>query len=159
AATVINNTDYDVLFTSGEDRNEKYHGLLNDKLAPRASRVLAHYHLKDFEKWPALVIQFLLHRNGAPALFEPVTTRVQFKAASFYKSKKKAPVLNKDAYVFQRDHKPVTVNSGKLQEQLLEQPVRAEAVKVKAPHHEIDHHIEKLTDDFSGMSNNAMLKL
>src|SRR5690606_31489754 len=64
AATVLNNTDYDILFTSGEERDNRYRGLLNDKLAPKASRVIGHYHLKDFEKWPTLIVQFLQHRNG-----------------------------------------------------------------------------------------------
>ncbi|WP_114782443.1 DUF2027 domain-containing protein [Botryobacter ruber] len=159
AATILNNTDYDVLFTSGEDRNNRYRGLQNDKLAPKATRVIAHYHLKDFEQWPALIVQFLQHRNGAPSLFEPVTKRVQFKAASFYKSKKTAPVLNKEGYVFQLDHKPVTVNTDKLQEQLAEKPAQQENFKLQAPEHEVDLHIEKLTDDFAGMSNSAMLKL
>ncbi|HEY4651915.1 MAG TPA: Smr/MutS family protein [Pontibacter sp.] len=160
AATIVNNTDYDVLFTSGEERNNQYRGLQNDKLAPKATRVISHYHLKDFEKWPSLVVQFLQHRNGASALFEPVTKRVQFRANSFYKSKKTAPVLNKEAYLFQLDTKPTTIDTGKLQEQLAETTEQKTAnYKLQAPEHEIDLHIEKLTDEHQGMSNSAMLKL
>ena len=160
AATVVNNTDYDVLFTSGEERNNSYRGLQNDKLAPKATRVIAHYHLKDFEKWPSLIVQFLQHRNGSPTLFEPVTKKVLFRANSFYKSKKTAPVLNKEAYLFQLDTKPVPVNTDKIQEQLAATPASApENFKLQAPEHEVDLHIEKLVDDYSGMSNSAMLKL
>ncbi len=159
AVTVINNTDYDVLFTSGEERNSNYRGLQNDKLAPKNTRVIAHYHLKDFEKWPSLIIQYLQHRNGAPSVFEPVTRRVQFKAASFYKSKKTAPVLNKEAYLFQLDHKPTTVDTDKIKEQLEEAAAAKGTFKLQAPEHEIDLHIEKLTDEFEGMSNSTILKL
>ncbi|MER2998741.1 DUF2027 domain-containing protein [Pontibacter populi] len=159
AATIVNNTDYDVLFTTGEERNNQYRGLQNDKLAPKATRVISHYHLKDFEKWPSLVVQFLQHRNGAPALFEPVTKRVQFRANSFYKSKKTAPVLNKEAYLFQLDTKPTIVDTDKIKEQLADKPEQKENYKLQAPEHEIDLHIEKLTEDHTGMSNSAMLKL
>lgn len=159
AATIINNTDYDVLFTSGEDRDNRYRGLQNDKLAPKASRVVAHYHLKDFEKWPSMIVQFLQHRKGGPSLFEPVTKKVQFRANSFYKSKKTAPVLNKEAYLFQLDTKPVAVDTDKIKEQLSAKPAAQEKIKLQAPEHEVDLHIDKLVEDHATMSNNAMLKL
>ncbi|GAB3813150.1 Smr/MutS family protein [Pontibacter rugosus] len=159
AVTVINNSDYDLLFTSGEERENNYRGLQNDKLAPKATRVITHYHLKDFEKWPNLLLQFMQHRNGSPTLFEPIIKRIQFKASSFYKSKKTAPILNKEGYVYQLDQKPVSVNPDKIKEQLAEAIEKSEIYKLTAPEHEIDLHIEKLIDDHSGMSNSAMLKL
>ena len=159
AVTVINNSDHDVLFTSGEEREGKYRGLQNDRLTPKTTRVISHYHLKDFEKWPSLLVQFIQHRNGSPTLYEPVTKRVQFKASSFYKSRKTAPVLNKEAYLFQLDQKPVAVNTDKIAEQLLEATAQHENFKLQAPEHEVDLHIEKLMDDFSGMSNSAILKV
>ncbi len=159
AVTVVNNSDYDVLFTSGEEREKSYRGLQNDKLAPKATRVITHYHLKEFEKWPNLLIQFIQHRNGSPTIFEPVVKRVQFKASSFYKSKRTAPVLNKEAYLFQLDQKPVSVDPNKIKEQLSEAVEKSENYKLAAPEHEVDLHIEKLVEDHSGMSNNAMLKV
>ena len=159
AVTVVNNSDYDVLFTSGEERESKYRGLQNDKLAPKGTRVITHYHLKEFEKWPSLIIQFIQHRNGSPTLFEPVVKRVQFKASSFYKSKRTAPVLNKEAYLFQLDQKPVSVNPDKIKEQLAEAVEKSENYKLTAPEHEVDLHIEKLVEDHSGMSNSAIIKI
>ncbi|MCJ8164995.1 Smr/MutS family protein [Pontibacter sp. E15-1] len=158
AVTVINNTDHDVLFTSGEEREGNYRGLQNDRLTPKTTRVITHYHLKDFEKWPGLVVQFVQHRNGSPTLYEPTTKKVQFKASSFYKSKKTVPVLNKEGYVFQLDQKPVVVNTDKITEQLIDATTQHPNFKLQAPEHEIDLHIEKLLEDYSGMSNSAMLK-
>jgi len=159
AVTIINNTDHDVLFTSGEEREGKYRGLHNDRLTPKTSRVVTHYHLKDFEKWPGVLVQFVQHRTGSPTLYEPVTKRVQFRASSFYKSKKNAPVLNKEAYLFQLDQKPVVVNTDKITEQLLDAPSQHEPFKLQAPEHEVDLHIEKLTEEFSNLSNSAILKV
>jgi DNA-nicking Smr family endonuclease len=159
AVTVVNNTDFDVLFTSGEDRDNKYRGLQNDKLAPKSTRIITHYHLKDFEKWPSLLIQFIQHRNGSPTLFEPVTKRIQFKASSFYKSKKISPVLNKEAFLFQLDQKNAAFNPDKITEHLIDASTQHESFKIKAPEHEVDLHIEKLVDDHAGMSNSAILKM
>ncbi len=159
AVTIINNSDHDVLFTSGEEREGNYRGLQNDRLTPKTSRAVTHYHLKDFEKWPSLVVQFIQHRNGSPTLYEPMMKKVQFKASSFYKSKKMAPVLNKEGYVFQLYQKPVVVNTDKIAEQLIDATTQHESFKLKAPEHEVDLHIEKLIDDHSGMSNSAILKL
>ncbi|AKD04443.1 Smr/MutS family protein [Pontibacter korlensis] len=159
AVTVVNNSDYDVLFTSGEEREKNYRGLQNDKLAPKGTRVITHYHLKEFEKWPNLLIQFIQHRNGSPTIFEPVVKRVQFKASSFYKSKRTAPVLNKEAYLFQLDQKPASVNPDRIKEQLTEAVEKSENFKLTAPEHEVDLHIEKLVDDHTGMSNSAIIKI
>lgn len=159
AVTVVNNSDYDVLFTSGEERGKNYRGLQNDKLPPKGTRVITHYHLKEFDKWPSLLIQFMQHRNGSASLFEPVVKRVQFKANSFYKSKRMAPVLNKEAYLFQIDQKPVEVNADKIKEQLEEAAHNHPQFKLQAPEHEVDLHIEKLVEDYSSMSNSAMLRL
>ncbi|GAA4430762.1 DUF2027 domain-containing protein [Pontibacter saemangeumensis] len=159
AVTIINNSDYDVLFTSGEEREGKYRGLQNDRLTPKTTRVVTHYHLKDFEKWPGMLVQFIQHRNGSPTLYEPVTKRVQFRANSFYKSKKTAPVLNKEAYLFQLDQKPVAVDTDKITEKLINATAQHESFKLQAPEHEVDLHIEKLVDDYSGLSNSAILKI
>src|SRR6478735_5217344 len=58
---VVNNTDYDLLFTYGEERDAKYKGILNDKINQRGNKSVSYLHLKDFDKWPDVVLQFLLH--------------------------------------------------------------------------------------------------
>src|SRR5690606_27759963 len=65
----------------------------------------------------------------------------------------------KEAYVFQLDSKPVPVDAAQLQSQLADKLAQNESFKLKAPEHEVDLHIEKLTDDHRNMSNSAMLKL
>ncbi|MGV3587818.1 MAG: Smr/MutS family protein [Adhaeribacter sp.] len=160
AVTIINNSDYDLLFTYGEEKDE-YKGIINDKLNQKSFKVVSHLHLNDFDKWPALVLQYLQHRASAKTLLEPGLKRFRFKASSFYKSKKMAPIVKKEAYLFQVDAKPEAVDLKKLQDKLTEpeQPT-GETYTLKAPSHEVDLHIEKLTDaDFSKMSNSEILKL
>lgn len=164
AVHLLNNSDYDLLFTYGEERQARYRGVENGKLPPRQAQVVAHLHLKDFEKWPDLVVQFLQHRPASPTVLEPVTRRVHFKAASFYKSKKTAPVIQREAYLFQLDTKPVEVDPQKIKEQLAGQPEASSGgtYALQPPPHEVDLHIEKLVGpgtDPSRMNNSEMLRL
>ncbi|GGF13220.1 Smr/MutS family protein [Hymenobacter cavernae] len=180
AMHVVNNTENDLLFTYGEDRNGQYRGLSSDKIGPKAtSRPLAHWHLKDFEQWPAVVIQLLAHRVNGNTAFELLTKRQQFKATTFYTSRQQAPVLQKEAYLFQLDEKPaapVSLAPEKLADQLKQQlsgdapakpaavaPTPEPAKAIVAPPHQFDLHLEALNPEAlkaePPLSNTTMLKL
>ncbi|WP_201984761.1 Smr/MutS family protein [Hymenobacter rubidus] len=105
--TLINNTEADVLYTYGEETSARpYRALAADKLGPKAStKPLSFLHLKDFETWPAVVFQLLPTRLNGDAAYELLTKRQAFKASTFYGSQKPAPVIGKDAYLFQLDEK------------------------------------------------------
>ena len=105
--TLINNTEADVLFTYGEETNARpYRALAADKLGPKAStKPLSFLHMKDFETWPAVVFQLLPTRLNGDAAYELLTKRQAFKASTFYSSQRPAPVIDKDAYLFQLDEK------------------------------------------------------
>ena len=105
--TLINNTEADVLFTYGEETSARpYRALAADKLAPKTSTApLSFLHMKDFETWPAVVVQLLPTRRHGEAAYELLTKRQAFKASTFYSSQHPAPVIGKDAYLFQLDEK------------------------------------------------------
>ncbi|MET4072869.1 Smr/MutS family protein [Hymenobacter sp. UYCo722] len=105
--TLINNTEADVLFTYGEETAARpYRALAADKLGPKAStKPLSFLHLKDFETWPAVVFQLLPTRLNGDAAYELLTKRQAFKASTFYSSQHPAPVIGKDAYLFQLDER------------------------------------------------------
>ena len=105
--TLINNTEADVLFTYGEATGARpYRALAADKLGPKAStKPLSFLHMKDFETWPAVVFQLLPTRPNGEAAYELLTKRQAFKASTFYGSQRPAPVIGKEAYLFQLDEK------------------------------------------------------
>ncbi|KAA3438382.1 Smr/MutS family protein [Rufibacter hautae] len=160
AVHIVNNSEFDLLFTYGEETEKGYRAQNNDKLPPKKTKPVAHLHLNDFERWPDLVVQYLQHKTGANTLLEPVTRKLKFKASSFYKSKKTAPVLQKEGYVFQLDSKPALINPDQIQEQLIESAAGQENNKVAVPNHEVDLHIEKLlpNQDPKQMSNSEILR-
>ena len=105
--TLINNTEADVLFTYGEETSARpYRALASDKLGPKASsKPLSFLHMKDFETWPAVIFQLLPTRLNGDAAYELLTKRQAFKASTFYSSSRPAPVIGKDAYLFQLDER------------------------------------------------------
>lgn len=189
--TLINNTEADVLFTYGEETSARpYRALAADKLGPKAStKPLAFLHLKDFDAWPAVVVQLLPHRLNGDAAYELLTKRQGFKASTFYGSQRPAPVIEKDAYLFQLDEKaaaaiapeqllqeaptPTTptppaagVNAAALKAQFSGDAPRpapvvaAPAAPVVAPPHEFNLHLEALRPDHADdLSNTAILRL
>ena len=107
ALHLLNNTEAEVVFTYGEERQGTYRALAADKLpAKAASAPLAHLHLKDFEEWPAAVFQILSFKLNSNAAYDLLTKRQSFKASTFYTSRRPAPVIGKEAYLFQLDERP-----------------------------------------------------
>lgn len=122
---LINNTEAEVLFTYGEETAARpYRALAAGQVGPRAtSQPLAHFHLKDFEEWPAVVVQLLPHRNGGDTAYELLSKRQAFKATTFYNSRRPAPVIQKEAYLFQLDERPAAaITPEKLAELALPTP-------------------------------------
>ncbi|WP_139923100.1 Smr/MutS family protein [Hymenobacter sp. DG01] len=178
ALQIVNHTDRDVLYTFGEERNGQYRGLRAEKLAAKsASPALGHWHLKDFDQWPAAMVQLLPFQLNGTSAYELLTKRLQFKAASFYTSRQpNVPVLQREAYLFQLDEKPAApaaIAPEKLAETLKAQlsgnapakpaavaPAPEPAKAIIAPPHEVDLHLEALMPEGAeGMSNTAILKL
>jgi hypothetical protein len=107
ALHLLNNTEAEVVFTYGEERQGKYRALAADKLKGKAvSAPLTHLHLKDFEQWPAVVFQILSFKLNSDTAYDLLTKRQSFKATTFYTSRRPAPVIGKEAYLFQLDEKP-----------------------------------------------------
>ena len=131
ALHLINNTEAEVVFTYGEERQGKYRALAADKLkAKDASAALTHLHLKDFEQWPAVVFQLLNFKLNADTAYDLLTKRQSFKASTFYTSRHPAPVIGKEAYLFQLDEKPAPALNP---EKLAQAEAALEAAATPAP--------------------------
>ena len=118
---------------------------------------------KNFDHWSPILIQLLFPRTGILPPRNPLERKIQFKASTFFKNKKKAPVLDTDAYLFQIDdfvtENPVSaeeIKEGLLSEKSKDVQVSS-AISIKAA--SIDLHIEELIKDHSGMSNAEIIQL
>ena len=191
AVTLINNTEAEILFTYGEETPTRpYRALAAGQLGPRSSsKALAHFHLKDFEHWAAVVVQLLPYRSNGDTAYELLNKRQSFKASTFYASRSPAPVIQNEAYLFQLDERPAAalppekfavevpvpdaappktegINAEALRAQLTgDSPIRpaansAPTTPIVAPSHEFDLHLEALRPgNTEELSNTATLRL
>lgn len=165
AVQLVNNSDDTLLFTYGEEKQDRYLGRKSGVVEPRGVAALTHLHLRDFEAWPAVVVQYLPHRAEAAQLHALETARVRFKASTFYNSRGLAPILKQEGYLFRlAEHRlapsspPPPTESAPDAAALaakLNAGASAPSVKVTAPPHEVDLHLEKLADAPDGEVSNA----
>jgi len=164
-AYFINTTDFELAYTLGEEANENFKGIVAGVLNANNYVKVKDVLVSEFDQWPALVIQALYHRNGYFSLREPLVRKMKFKASTFFKSQRKAPLLEKDAFLFQVDGgnmggKPI--DPEKIKERIYantqEQDV-ANRITFSRPPAKVDLHIEQLTRDYDTMNKNEMLEL
>ena len=172
-AHLINNTDWILPFVATASEESVSNGLAAGTLMPRTSQKLSELQIKDFESWPTFDFRILYYREGKHNLPQPLLKKLKCRAQSFYKSKAQAPVLSKEAFVYQLDEenlkKEEPVSSTDLSKNLRESLMGdSSAGKVAAnqekpvlpkPDHVVDLHIEKLKSDVSRLSNEEMLKI
>lgn len=159
---LINNTDMEIPYSIGEETGDFIKGLSAGTLKGRTSIKITEYEIKDFEKWPFLHIQALFHGKGIYSLKEPLSKRLKFKASTFFKSKKKAPVIDKDAFLFQLDSDIKLVDPETIKNRLLSNTGESTHdlnFKAKKPSGKVDLHIEQLSAGHAGMSNSEKLDL
>ncbi|GAB3330837.1 hypothetical protein GCM10027299_36130 [Larkinella ripae] len=170
---LVNNTDWDLPFTIGEEREARYTGLHSEVLKARSSSKLTQqYSLSTFENWPTFLIQALWFRRGGTPLRAPLLKRIKCRAQTFQASSGTIPVLNQTGSIYQLDvEDPVApeppaakpdqpekpVDATVLRESLLGLTDKKEASAVERPSAIIDLHIQKLLPGGFGSRTNAEL--
>lgn len=159
AVYLINSTAEQVPFTVYQEQGSNLKGIACGNLAAGAYSKLAEVSLKNFEQWPAYIFQFLYFSSQTSRLRAPVTKKVNFKAAAFHKSRRQAPVLNAEAFTFRLDAEASAIDPEKLKDTLNEKREASRPQVSEAPPAVLDLHIEKLSPNAAGMSNQEMLNL
>lgn len=157
---LVNDTSYKTYFVIGEEKDSSYRGVFSGFVEKESFVKLSEVNIKDFDNWPEFVIQLLFFAYGESEFHSPLLKKLRFRSASFFKSKKLAPVINKEAYLFRLDLDAMKIDAKALEENMTEGKVTINSKSmINKPSREIDLHIEKLTDQHAGMSNTAMLTL
>lgn len=152
---LINNTDFSLPFTFGDDRDMAYFGISSGILTPRTYQKVHELSIDKFERWNTLIIQFLFHRIGVGSFREPLVKKMRFKANTFFKAlKKEVPLLGGEGYVFQLDEEnrvaEIQPNPERVVEKTIEtQPAAKNILVVPKPtqfgkRKEVDLHADKL---------------
>lgn len=160
AVYLINEHIEQVPYAVFEESRNGLKGIANGNLAEGSFHKLAEVSLQNFEEWPSYVFQFLFFSSRITSKLRlPFQKKVHFKAASFYKSRRVAPVLNAEAYTFRLDGDAISVSPEQLQEKLENSRPDASGAFVPAPTPTLDLHIEKLSPHAAGMSSQEILNL
>ncbi len=171
---LVNNTDWDLPFMVGDERNSTYRGLQTGVLKPKSSFKLNEtYLMATFENWPTLVLQLLWFRAGAVALRPPMVKRLKCRADSFYKARTTVPVLNQAGHLYQMDQDdaapiaaaptrpaPKVISPDELKAEMLKpkpQTQPAPVVRVERPSSVVDLHTEALLPNGVGQRSSADL--
>jgi hypothetical protein len=158
--SLVNDTGYKIYFVIGEEKESIYKGVFSGVVEKDAYIKLNEVNVKDFDNWPELVIQLIFFSYGESVFRPPLLKKQRFRSSTFFKSKKLAPVLNKEAYLFRIDQDAIRIDAKVLEENMSESKSIGDSKSfIAKPSKEIDLHIEKLTDKHIGMSNSAMLSL
>ncbi|GAB3258384.1 hypothetical protein GCM10027347_21630 [Larkinella harenae] len=167
AVYLINNTDWDLPFTLGEEQNNRYIGLHSGVLSARSFNKFARqYSLSTLDNWPTFLIQALWFRAGGANLREPLIKRLKCRAQTFQAHSGVVPVLNQTGHVYQLDiEEPAKkekepakpVDAAALRNSLLGLSDKKESSAVVRPSSIIDLHIEKLLPNGFGNRTNTEL--
>ncbi|CAN5554638.1 hypothetical protein BH23BAC1_BH23BAC1_42080 [soil metagenome] len=166
---LINNTSFDILFVLFEEGKNVVGRASGELSAYKTIKVLER-NLVDFDHWPLIILQLLYFKRGEFILKEPLQKIIKFKAGSFFKGKKPAPLLSQNAFLFnlETDHKlsadsvEKVIDPQALKEQMFDRSsgglVQKDRKTTLAPD-VVDLHIEKLIDDHQNMKNSEILEL
>src|SRR5690606_17112084 len=144
----INNMDKEFAYSISEVFGENSHTLAAGLSESRSYIKLDEKPIAKFEEWPLLHLQFIpVHRHiekTQPA-FEK---KVKFNASSFFRSKGKLPLFEKEGYLFKINHQEKPLDVKQLNKELNnEEKSKTFKEQFQRPDKDIDLHIEKLTSD------------
>ncbi|MDN5212164.1 DUF2027 domain-containing protein [Fulvivirgaceae bacterium BMA12] len=157
----INNTELVILFTLCVPAGDTYEGYFGGEVTSKKSVKISNLDKTNFEQWPAFILQLLRFRQGVFHLKEPIQKKIKFKAASLFKSKKLAPVLMQEAYLYEIDLTQTIqpLQAKKLENHLLESQKHSPGDKENRPFSSpvVDLHIEKISKDHELLSGLEIL--
>jgi hypothetical protein len=170
---VINDSSYHLLFSISTE--DGFENILLDagSIAPNTKVYISTYKRDDLSNIKTFNIQSLFYKSGYFKLREPITKDFKIKPAKFYKENLFTvnDYFNNDAYiidVYKENESDDEQISKEQVRKLLEQKRNEDTIK-KSNHKfkklknteqiEIDLHIEKIIDDFVGMSNGEIINI
>lgn len=173
---LINNTDFATPFVVGEEESERYQGVYTGLLKSKDSIKIREVNIQNFEHWGVYVFQLLFFSPGTHPWKAPFIKRIRFRAKTFFQNMHKAPVLEKEAHLFQIDKeegevlqtspvaekKTMTIDPVALKEKMMEKQeavVSKQTINIPAPKIQVDLHIETLTSDYQALNSSEIIQL
>jgi hypothetical protein len=163
AQHLINNTDWDLPFMLSGGSEPHLRGLASGVLRARDTHKVQDLLIKDFEEWGAFTFQAFFFRPAFMVLRETLVKKLKFRSNTFFKSKRKTPILEKESYLFQLDEEParaMTIEPSKIVESMFQKEEKTIPMSLPSkPSAVVDLHIEKLTSNHTSLDNSQMMEI
>src|SRR5699024_2469850 len=157
---LINGSQYTVPFTVYYQQKEGVYPKLAGHLVPSTHAKLDMLSRNNFEAWPEIIVQALLFSPKGKQVLAPVEKKFKFRAASFFKNEKLAPVILKKAFIFEINTIETVSDVKELNERLFEGPTKAPVSNIiEKPHSVVDLHIEKLVDKAESVAKSESITI
>lgn len=172
---LINNSDWNLPFSLTLDTGRIHIGLMGGILkAKGAQKSGLDLSIKNIEEWGSFTFQGLYYSDGPFDERASLTKKMRVRTNTWAEHKKKAPLLEREMYLYQMDSdekelveekhieqdKKLVIDIEKLKEGMMEQKqVEVLPKSYEKPAQLVDLHIEELTKNHASMSNAQMLDL
>src|SRR5690606_455589 len=114
----INNMDKEFAYSISEIFGENSHTLAAGLSESRSHVKLDEKPIAKFEEWPILHLQFIPIQRKIEKTESAFEKKVKFKASTFFKSKAKIPLLEKEGYLFKINHQEKALDVKQLNKEL-----------------------------------------
>ncbi len=157
---LINTTDWDLPFTLSIEKSGKTTGIMAGFLKKNSTqRAMKDLLVANFEDWKSMSFSSLYFIENSSETKAATITNKKFQASTFFQNKKKAPILEKEAYLFQLDEKPLLFDLNEIKEKMFETSSISGQISSTKPASEVDLHIENLSKTYWRLSNAEIFEL
>ena len=154
---LINHTDYQLLFSCSGAENNTYTGIASGVLEPQKWIQLGTYPMDTVELWPVFHLQCIYHSKNNFQPKQPLIVQQRIKPKSIFGNEQIIPINDRKGFVFQLDKSEVKIDTERLRDSISTPNNINNPIASFIPPHEVDLHIEELTEDFPKMNPAEML--
>ena len=156
---IVNGTSYDIALNFSIQKDQIYDGVYFDIISSRSSQRIASQTLTELDQGSSLHFQILRYKDGPYQPMQPMVLKKVIKAKQVITQQKDIPFLTEKGYlsILETDNN-ISLDVASLQEKLHENKTIA-GNEIHIPSREVDLHIEEITENFSNMKSEEMLRL
>lgn len=161
---LMNFTEKDYLYNISERFGSNAKSLGNGKIAKSNSVFVSYFKLDNFDKWPEIFIQLIPINSDLETSLPYFEESFKVKPATFFKSKRTVPRIDKEGYMFTIGNSP-KLSVDKLKENFFkgegtsDQAGKAPPGEPANRHPVIDLHIEHLNADYQEFTKDKILEI
>lgn len=156
---LINDSHQHYLAHTSEVFGANHRTLFAGTLNPGESKKIDNRLMKEMDEWPAFLIRFIPIQNKLEKAIPAFERQMKMKATQFFKHLSKAPILEKNAYLFAMEQTTKELDIRSLNAELNQISNQPDPIKAVRPPRSIDLHIEQLHPDPDGLSNSEKMRI